>query len=231
MTRLIFFALTLLIANAATSRQQTHYFDLQKLDVRKILETPPAHGSPQEKAEIETILKLEATISPRDLQEAKSEQHVSVWIFSSVLGEKFSAQSCPKTAAFLANIADDIGAASAVAKSTWDRPRPPLVDSRVKALVQLPDSPSFPSGHASFGEAIGTVLSKLIPNQSALVRERGLRIGDHRAMVGVHFPSDVAAGRTLADSLLVTFDSSEAYKKDFTTSAEELRTCLKSPPR
>ena len=75
----------------------------------------------------------------------------------------------------------------------WHRSRP-FVEQNFVPLIQHADSASFPSGHATFFFAIGTVL--YLHNKKAgmvFLAGSGL-IGVARVFAGVHWPSDVLAG-------------------------------------
>src|SRR3712207_2755223 len=50
-----------------------------------------------------------------------------------------------------------------VLKGVFDRPRPPFGEDRIAAIVDIPTSASFPSGHASTSMAAAVALSVLVP--------------------------------------------------------------------
>ena len=81
------------------------------------------------------------------------------------------------------------------AKYAFDRQPPARADARVRALVPIPDIPSYPSEHAAAAAAAAAVLTYLFPNEdtasfSALAREAG----DARIAAGAAYRSDVDAG-------------------------------------
>jgi acid phosphatase (class A) len=46
------------------------------------------------------------------------------------------------------------------------------------------------------------VLSEIFPNQRDALMARSRQIGDDRVLGGVHYPSDIEAGRTLAAAIV-----------------------------
>jgi undecaprenyl-diphosphatase len=77
-------------------------------------------------------------------------------------------------------------------KDAVARPRP-----RLDALVALPHTHSFPSGHAATSFACATVLAVLVPRVRIPAFVLAAAIGYSRLYVGVHYPLDVLAGAVL----------------------------------
>ena len=72
-----------------------------------------------------------------------------------------------------------------------------LVYNRGPAM-NLVDSPSFPSGHTTYGYTGALLLALLTPERYPQMIARGAEYGDDRIIVGAHYAMDVVAGRTLA---------------------------------
>jgi len=64
--------------------------------------------------------------------------------------------------------------------------------------MNLTDSPSFPSGHTTYGYTGALLLALLTPERYREMIARGAEYGDDRIIVGAHYAMDVIAGRTLA---------------------------------
>jgi undecaprenyl-diphosphatase len=75
--------------------------------------------------------------------------------------------------------------------------RPPRRFVHPDALVAVPHSSSFPSGHASTSFACATVLSFFVPRGAPAFYLLALAIGFSRIYVGVHWPLDVLGGAIL----------------------------------
>lgn len=84
-----------------------------------------------------------------------------------------------------------------VAKDAVDRARP----EAARAAIELPTSPSFPSGHASGAFASAVTLALLVPRLRAPALALAALIAFSRVYLGVHYPSDVAAGALLGTAL------------------------------
>jgi membrane-associated phospholipid phosphatase len=85
---------------------------------------------------------------------------------------------------------------NAVIKELVDRHRPPL-SMDLDALVALPGSPSFPSGHAMSAFAVAAAIAVLAPRTRWAVLGVAAAIAFSRVYLGVHFWIDVLAGAAL----------------------------------
>jgi membrane-associated phospholipid phosphatase len=65
------------------------------------------------------------------------------------------------------------------------------------ALVGMPHSSSFPSGHAAMSFACASVLCVLVPRWAPAFVALAAAIAYSRLYVGVHWPGDVLAGAAL----------------------------------
>jgi hypothetical protein len=65
-------------------------------------------------------------------------------------------------------------------------------------MMNLIDSPSYPSGHATYGYTGVLVLAILVPERYQQMIARGAEYGNDRIIVGAHYAMDVLGGRTLA---------------------------------
>jgi hypothetical protein len=65
-------------------------------------------------------------------------------------------------------------------------------------IMNLIDSPSFPSGHTTYGYMGSIVLAVLVPDRYQEMIARGAEYGNDRIIMGAHYAMDVLGGRTLA---------------------------------
>ncbi len=73
-------------------------------------------------------------------------------------------------------------------------PRPFQVLQNIHVLISLPDSYSFPSGHAAITMALATVVYPYKKQLGLLLALFAFIVGFARIYVGVHYPIDVIAG-------------------------------------
>jgi hypothetical protein len=64
--------------------------------------------------------------------------------------------------------------------------------------MDLRNSPSFPSGHTTYGYTGAVLLAILVPERYPQMIVRGAEYGNSRIVVGAHYAMDVIGGRTLA---------------------------------
>ncbi|KQO58218.1 MULTISPECIES: phosphatase PAP2 family protein [unclassified Methylobacterium] len=62
----------------------------------------------------------------------------------------------------------------------------------------LTDSPSYPSGHTTYGYTESLLLALLVPERYQQMIARGAEYGNNRIVVGAHYAMDVLGGRAVA---------------------------------
>ena len=90
-------------------------------------------------------------------------------------------------------------AATQLFKGMVMRPRPfeAFPEMTVRVLFDLPQSASFPSGHAAASFAVALLLVRVYGKKLRIFYLAAFWIALSRIYVGVHYPSDVAAGALL----------------------------------
>jgi membrane-associated phospholipid phosphatase len=83
------------------------------------------------------------------------------------------------------------------AKYTYNRPRPNQTDRGVTTLVDVPNSPSYPSEHAVVAGAASTILSYLFPDHADEFAADAQEVAQLYLLAGIQYPSDVEAGMEL----------------------------------
>lgn len=205
------------------------FITAQDLDLTKFLAPPPGNDSAETKSELGEVLTLQVTRTPEMVARAQADDEEVVWRFADVLGSKFSKDALPKTDAFFARIAETEGAVVDPAKSVWKRPRPHLYSDLVKPVVPLSKSGAYPSGHATLGTLMAIVLSNMVPEKRAELMARGWEYANNRVIGGIHFRSDVVAGRISGSLIAATIMSQPGFMSEYEGAKAELRGALGLP--
>jgi acid phosphatase (class A) len=72
------------------------------------------------------------------------------------------------------------------------------------------------------GFAWGLILSELAPRKAGELMQAGAAIGDSRVICGVHYQSDVEAGRQLGAAMVARLHAEPAFEKDLAAARAEL---------
>ena len=146
--------------------------------------------------------------------------------FAPVLGEGFTEQNYPLTDSALERVLAPLGAAIGIAKDRFERERPFEVDAAAAPCIEPSDrlraSGSYPSGHAAFGWAWALVLAELAPGRADAILARGREYGDSRVVCGLHYPSDVEAGRVIAAAAIARLHAEPSFRRDLEAARLEL---------
>lgn len=102
-------------------------------------------------------------------------------------------------------------------KKQTARPRPYQQYASIKPCLPREDSQSFPSGHSTWYSAASELLADLLPERRERLLAVGFHAGASRVMCGVHFPTDVEAGRRLGAAAALQIIASpqwQAFRSD-----------------
>jgi acid phosphatase (class A) len=195
-----------------------------QVDASVFLPPPPAANSAQELAE-RAIVRGPWTAERR--QQALEDNAIDPFAaFDSVLGPNFTQANFPATFAALDRAGRAAGFAGDPVKHIHRRARPFLADSAITTCIpndeRLRASFSYPSGHAALGFAWALVLAELVPSRADVIIERGHDFTWSRVVCGVHYPSDVEAGRTVAAGAVARLHADAGFRQMMDAARAEL---------
>lgn len=227
---ILFISSAIAIADApkAPPKYAPKYLTPQTIDVVTLLPDPPPANSPEHEEEFVQLLKLQKDRTPEEVARATEEEHhLTVFSFADVLGPDFTPEKCPKTAEFFRTaLTPDLQYFSKTAKAHWERPRP-HTDSRIHSLFTEKDG-SYPSGHSTRATLFGEMLSALLPQDRDRLVARSQQMGWDREIAGVHYPSDVYAGRVLGKALATALLAKPEIQSQLEALKPELEAALKA---
>lgn len=85
-------------------------------------------------------------------------------------------------------------------KNLIRRPRPADAIDSLSAFIQPSDKFSFPSGHTAGAFVMATLVTAHYPLCAPVAYPLAMMVGVSRVMLGVHYPTDIAAGAFLGVS-------------------------------
>lgn len=203
------------------------FADAKEINLLNLLPSPPANDSAQMKAELGEILTIQVTRTPEMAARAVADSEENVWRFSDVIDNpKFTKENLPKFSAFFDRVVETEGAVVDPAKDVWKRPRPHLYSDLVKPIVPLSKSGSYPSGHTTVGTLMGIVLSNMVPEKRPVIMARAWEYGHNRIVGGIHYATDIEAGRISGTVIAETIMTHDDYKSEYEGAKAELRAAL-----
>lgn len=172
------------------------------LDLAALIGPPPAADSIVTRAELETVLLLQELRTPVQAARANEIELETLFGFAAdAVGPWFTADALPRTAALFTQVREDFIPVNRASKALWPRRRPPYVDARVQPCVETTDSGAYPSGHAIQSSLWALLLSELLPDHAAAFAARAAETRKMKLLSGVHYPSDLEAGRRVGEAL------------------------------
>jgi acid phosphatase (class A) len=183
----------------------------------KLIMPPPCDDCEETKAELKELAQIQDARSPAEQDHAKADITISLARFLDGAEIKFDAVALDKCAPFFDKLSKLTKEAGNNAKNTFCRTRPyKLSGSTLQPLQNVDDlknSPSYPSGHTTYGTLIGTVLAQMLPEKRDQLYARIADYGHSRMVAGVHYRSDVDAGKILGATIAADeFATDEEFK-------------------
>jgi acid phosphatase (class A) len=191
-----------------------------QVDPSVFIPPPPIADGPLEMAE-RAIVRGPWTAERR--QQAVEDNQIDPFAaFDNVLGANFTGQNFPATAALLDRAGRAAGFAGDPIKFVHRRDRPFVHDDSIVTCIPRPTTYSYPSGHAALGFGWALVLAELIPSRADAIIDRGRDFTWSRVVCGVHYPSDVEAGRIVASAAIARLHADPDFQREFAAARAEV---------
>ena len=219
-----FLLCTLLLSAAVASAAPAvtrHYLRPGLPDPALLLAPPPLPGSSEQAADLASVVSVHREFGTNSSSVAMSEKKYSVFNFTGVIGGWFEPVKLPKSEAFFERVQGDAAIVLERAKAFWQRPRPYTVEPSL-AAGKLEKSFSYPSGHSTQAAVLALVLAEVFPAQRDAILDTGYALGWHRVQLGRHYPTDIYAGRVLAQALVQEMRSNQDFQRDLAEIKNEI---------
>lgn len=202
------------------------YLRPEQVDLTRFIAPAPTLDSPVTKDDVRTLLQIQAVRTPEQVAAANADVDRVLSRFSDAAGTNLSRERAPRANALVDKAWKVANTIVQNAKKTWSRPRPYMSFMEVQLVVPKETTGSYPSGHATWGMLTAIILADMIPEKAQALYERGIDFGKARLVGGVHYPSDVEAGRLVGTSLAALMLQNSAFQADFAAATQEVRGLL-----
>jgi acid phosphatase (class A) len=212
-------------ASPPSSTEPTHPTTAERnpavqVDARVFVPAPPEANGALELAERAIV---RGPWSDARRQQALEDNAIDPFAaFDSVLGPNFTRANFPATYTALDHAGRAAGFAGDPVKFVYRRDRPFVHDDAIQTCIPRPTSYSYPSGHAALGWGWALVLAELLPSRADAIIERGRDFSWNRVVCGVHYPSDVEAGRSVGAAAIARLHADPDFQREFAAARLEL---------
>lgn len=196
-----------------------------------LLPAPPKDESPQAAADLDAHRAgqrlRETARGALAFRDVNLKFPAAAETFACALDVPISAEATPHLNMLLRRTLLDSGLSTYAAKDHYSRKRPFVVLNEPMCSpaedAALRKDGSYPSGHAALGWAWALVLAEIAPERTNALIARGLSFGQSRVVCGVHWQSDVEAGRTMGAATVAQLHANEMFRAQLALAKEEVR--------
>lgn len=192
----------------------------------RLLQPPPCETCEETKAEMAELESLERARTPEQEKHVAADLKRSVERFLDGGGIAYDAAKLRACENFFTKPRQEEKDAVMAAKDAFCRTRPFKTPGNALHPVEeaRPDeSFSHPSGHAAYGATIGFLLAEMLPEKRVEIYARINDYARSRMIAGVHFRSDVEAGKLIGATVAGAFLARPEVRREF----EEARACVR----
>jgi acid phosphatase (class A) len=227
-TAAVLAAIAAAAATAYLMRGGPHYLDGDVAPFVASFAAPPARGSAAERAELVAMLAVQKARTAAEVAAAQADRKTELTRFAAALGIDPGALVRLRRVTRLAqDVEDEVRPYGRAAKRRFRRLRPGEIEPALEPCIgDVAADLSYPSGHATYGWSMGYLLADMVPERRDQLLARAAQYARQRMVCGVHFPSDLEAGRQGAAWLMERMRRNSAFLADRDRAARELRAAL-----
>jgi acid phosphatase (class A) len=195
------------------------------LDLSGVIPAPPSQNSDTTKAELAELHQIQLSRTPAQVAAAQyDDQHEDIFYLRTVMGSGFAPGNLPLLTDLSNRMASEGSAASHALKAEFKRPRPYQFDHTLHPVCETVAQPnSYPSGHSIVSYLDAFILIRMVPEKSREILARADDYAHNRMVCGVHYPSDLAAGREVAYVLFGYLMAQPRFQNDLAAARVETR--------
>jgi acid phosphatase (class A) len=195
-----------------------------------LLPAPPAEGSAAFAADQEAFRAARSLINGPRWAQAATDANLhfpeAPEVFSCALNAPITREAMPNLYTLMQRTMSDAGYATFAAKNNYNRPRPFVVNKETSCTpedeAKLANNGSYPSGHTSVGWAWALILAEIAPDRANAILSRGYAFCQSRVICGVHWQSDVHAGRVIGAAVVARLHADPVFLAQLAAAKREL---------
>lgn len=184
------------------------------------IQNPPREGSSEYKKDFSLLHKYQNDRTEEDCSLAESQLYPK---FNLIFTPEQTGLSKKEIQKYNALFTKAINAGITVSdyyKEKFQRARPYDTDTSISPCIKKPGGhKSYPSSHSLVGILGACLLAEVYQDDATPIRAYGKRVGDLRAIVGVHHPSDIKAGQSLGQQICETLLADEDFQNALRSNA------------
>lgn len=209
------------------------YFDTTTLDLMRVLPSPSPNESAATRADLDEMLAVQRTRNDAQSKRAVEDAEATIYRFADALGNPpgFTPNNLPKTEALFARIIRVHSLLIGPAKRSFARPRPFLLEPKLTPLLEKPTDGAYPSGHSAYARWVALILGDMIPEKRTELITRANEYAYNRVVAGVHYPSDIEAGKLAGTAIVSVLYTVPDFRRDLAAATVELRQALNLPAK
>lgn len=214
---LIFVLVSSIIFSGSVQAEQSEKeifdkFKQYRLNYKDIMGDYPKLGSPESIKDFATLYYWQKFRTEDQCAQAQKEVPVNL---ESFFGGILTAAEISSLKVFFYKHVINGGGQSTIAKFIFRRPRPYNTRKDLVPCIDKSNSYAYPSGHTTVARVLGLMLAKKFPDREKEFIERADQIAQNRIIGGVHHPSDIVAGKKLADKIVENLENTPAIMQEY----------------